>query len=128
MGTPLYRRLATLIEARNNCEDRNPEWHARHTDTILALVREHMPSGSGFDAGTEIKLEGCMPDRLCFATSFHHMNEHGSYTHWTEHKVIVTPSLAHGYNLRITGRNVNGIVDYIGEAFGTALSTDVADY
>jgi hypothetical protein len=54
------------------------------------------------------------------------MNEQGSYDGWTEHTVIVTPSLAMGYRLRITGRDRNGIKEYMHDVFNAALNEDTA--
>jgi hypothetical protein len=128
---PLYKRLAGLVGAYNRCisKDANEsqrEWAGRHLDAIGALVKEHLPSGSGFDSGTKLDVERSGEERLVFSTSFHHMNEGGYYDGWSEHEVIVTPSLALGFNLRITGRDRNEIKDYMHQAFNAALSTDVA--
>lgn len=124
--TPLYRRLASLLQAARNCDAaKNAEWAARHRNTIRDLVKQHMPEGSGFDSGTELDEDASTPEKLVFTTSFHHMNDGGMYDGWTEHKVTVTPSLAFGYELRVSGRDRNGIKDYIAETFGHALDTEV---
>jgi hypothetical protein len=94
-------------------------------DLARHLVKDYLPSGSGFDAGTTLDEGASSPDKLVFDTSFHHMDEHGGYDGWTEHKVIVTPSLAHGCDLRVTGRDRNDIKSYIGETFAHALDTEV---
>ena len=91
---PLYRSLAIKIEARNHCHKTgNAEWFGKHSDAILRLVNRFMPSGSGIDSGTTIDIEFSRPNRIIFNTSFHHMDENGSYDGWTKHDVIVTPSL-----------------------------------
>lgn len=126
MEQPLYRQIASLLLAIENCERAgNAEWKARHGETIRALVREHMPSGSGFDNGTTLEFERSRPDRLVFLTAFHHMDEVGGYAGWSDHTVIVTPSLAFPFDLRATGRDRNGIKDYIAETFKIALQTVV---
>ena len=52
------------------------------------------------------------------------MTEHGYYDGWTEHDVIVTPSLrSPGFSLRITGRNRRDIKEYIADAFHDALAS-----
>lgn len=112
-----YSAIASAMLARANCErSGNSEWFDRHTDRILDLVREHAPSGSGFDSGTSFSFDASRPDRLVFFTSFHHMSEHGYYDGWSEHTVIVTPDFS-GVNIRVTGRDRNDIKDYIGEVF-----------
>lgn len=124
--TPLYRRLASLLDSADRCDAaNNTEWATRHRNTLRALVKQHMPSGSGFDSGTKLDEDASTPDKLVFLTSFHHMNDCGMYDGWTEHKVTVTPSLAFGYDLRVSGRDRNGIKDYIAETFGHALDTEV---
>jgi hypothetical protein len=64
---------------------------------------------------------------LVIVTSYHHMNDAGMYDGWTDHKVIVTPSLVHGFVLRITGRNRNDIKEYIADLFQQSLMADAPD-
>jgi hypothetical protein len=105
---------------------KHAEWFDKHEDKILALVKEHMPSGSGFDSGTTIDFDASHAEKLVFSMSFHHMNNNGYYDGWTEHTVTVTPSFQ-GINLRISGRNRNDIKEYIHETFMYALMVDVTD-
>lgn len=128
MERPLYQALATKIQAILNCQESgNMEWEQRHAESVDSLTKQHMPSGGGFDSGTQFDDVASKPERLVFTTSFHHMNDVGSYDGWTDHSVIVTPSLANGFNLRITGRNRNDIKDYIHESFDVALRTIVSE-
>jgi len=125
---PVYKRLAQLVDARLRCmADDKPlvrkDWGKKHEDRILALVKEHMPSGSGFDNGTKIDLDRSSGERLVFDTAFHHMDEHGGYAGWTEHTVTVTPSLAFGTRIKIGGKNRNDIKEHMHECFSTALDT-----
>jgi len=122
----LYQELASLICAIENCHrSGNIDWLNKHTDRLGALVKEHMPSGSGFDLGTSFDEDNSTTERLIFHTSFHHMNDGGYYDGWTSHSVVVTPSLAFGFNLKVTGRDRRDIKDYIGETFHAALNSDV---
>jgi hypothetical protein len=127
MARYLYSELASIVDAMHTCQ-RNPaqygEWADKHAETISALVRNHMPSGSGFDCGTTLDTELSHAEKLVFTTSFHHMDENGYYCGWTEHTVIVTPSFS-GFNLRISGRNRNDIKEYIHDAFSSALRTEL---
>ena len=121
----LYRKIASLLEAIKNCSEvNNTEWEAKHTAKLYELVSEYMPSGSGFDAGTQIDKDESNASKITFDTSFHHMDEHGGYTNWTCHKVIITPSF-HGIDVRVTGRDKNQIKEYIAETFYTALTHDI---
>ena len=124
---PLYQQLAQLVGARLRClaSAKDPpqrhEWFHKHEDKILVLVKEHMPSGSGFDNGTKIDLDRSTEERLVFATAFHHMDENGFYDGWTDHTVTVRGSLAFGFRLTISGRDRNQIKDYVHESFEHAL-------
>lgn len=122
----LYRELASLVRARLNCEEAgNKEWFEKHEARIKELVENYMPSGSGFDCGTQLDLDESTPEKLVFYTDFHHMNEAGYYDGWTEHRITVRPSLAFGFTLTISGKNRNEIKDYIHQAFDCALDEEV---
>lgn len=121
---PLYRLLAQTAMAYHNCLGRgesHADWTHNHRTLLEKLVREHMPSGSGVDDGTKIDLEKSTGEKLVFITWFHHMNEAGYYTKWTDHVVTVTPSLAFDITLKISGFDYNGIKDYLGDLFYSAL-------
>ena len=122
----LFSKIANLLLAAENCDkSNNAEWSTKHRQTIRELVKEHMPSGAGFDAGTSLDEEGSKPEKLVFNAPFHHMDENGFYDGWTDHLIIVTPSLVSGYALKITGRDRNGIKEDIAEVFSNALKMEV---
>lgn len=124
MKKALYREIAGVAQARDNCiKSGNHTWKTKHACRLVDIEREHLPSGSGFDNGTTI--ESATDQRIVFRTSFHHMNEGGYYDGWTEHSVIVTPSLSSGFCIRVTGRNRNDIKDYIAELFDGVLREEV---
>jgi len=124
--TPLYQELASLITARNNCiKSNNGERLDKHGASIEHLVRNYMPSGSGIDCGTKLDLDASKPNRLVFYFSYHHMNDVGMYDSWTEHTLIVTPSLISGIDLRITGRDRNQIKEYLYETYQYCLMSEV---
>lgn len=113
-----YSKIASLFHAYLTCVDSgNTEWEDKHSDTIEFLVKNFFPSGSGFDSGTEFDFDKSKPERLIFKAPFHHMDDMGGYDGWTEHEVIITPSLELGYKMRVTGKNKNGIKEYITECF-----------
>jgi hypothetical protein len=118
----LYKQLASAIQARKNCEQAgNTEWHAKHSETIVQLVADFMPSGSGWDEGTKIDVDASHADKFVFYGAFHHMNDGGFYDGWTTHVVTVTPSLLNDFNIRISGRDRNDIKEYLHEMFSTCL-------
>lgn len=92
-------------------------------DQIRHMVREFLPSGSGFDGGTQFNQAKSTPDKLVFETEYHHMNE-GFYDGWSKHTITVKPSFG-GFHMTISGKNRNDIKDYIGQVFDCALR-DVA--
>jgi hypothetical protein len=127
----LYSEIAALIAARQNCSKdleyhrgqntATAEWFDKHESRILELVKEHMPSGSGFDNGTTIDLDKSHSDKLVFHTSYHHMHDSGMYDGWTEHTIVLTPSFLGHFDMRISGHNRNEIKDYIADTFRIAL-------
>ena len=122
----LYRELASLVQARLNCaESGSVEGFEKHKARIRHLVTHFMPSGSGFDCGTQLDLDESTPEKLVFYTDFHHMNEAGYYDGWTEHRITVRPSLAFGFTLTISGKNRNEIKDYIHQVFDCALNEEI---
>lgn len=123
MNKQLYARIASTIGARANCAqkmDTHAEWFGRHSDKLREIERNELPSGSGFDSGTVIDLDASTDNKLVFTTAFHHMNDHG-YTRWTHHTVTVRPSFVHTLDIHISGRDYNGIKEYIAEVFDHAL-------
>lgn len=123
-----YQVLARAAGAYHRCvAAKNSEWETRWKEQIESIVADHFPRGSGFDSGTKLDIDESHDDRLVFATSFHHMNEDGMYDGWTEHMVIVTPSLGLDFRLKVTGRNRNEIKEYICECFSESLSTELPD-
>jgi hypothetical protein len=122
------QKIASTLAALQNCRDNgNSEWLARHAETLATIERNKLPSGSGVDSGTTVDVEGCTPDRLRFLVSFHHMNDCGMYDGWTEHVVTVRASLVHGLDIRVSGRDRDGIKDYLADVFQTALTADYTD-
>lgn len=122
----VYSEIAKLLAAMNNCkESGNIEWEEKHREKIKEIVKQYFPSGSGFDAGTLFVWDESNPNYLVFRTSFHHMNDDGYYDGWTDHRVTVTPDLAWGFELKITGEDRNDIKNYILECFDEALSSEL---
>ncbi len=114
----LYQVIASTIQAKENCsKSGNHEWYSRHEDTLADIERNELPSGSGIDCGTRIILDECTPNKIVLGLQYHHMNDNGFYDGWTEHRVIVTPSLSNDINIKITGRDRNQIKDYLADVY-----------
>jgi hypothetical protein len=126
MKTTVAKQIASLLEARKNCEQsNNQEWFGKHAQAIQDIAANFMPSGAGWDMGTKIDLDASQADKLVFYGSYHHMDDAGYYDGWTEHTIVVTPSLLSNINLRISGRNRNDIKEYLHETFYYALMEEV---
>ena len=123
-----YQVIATALAARNNCkaspEGESHPWYEKWTE---AIEREtgNLPSGSGIDSGVKFDFDKSTPEKLVFNFGYHHMNECGMYDGWTDHSLIVIPSLQFGFTLRISGKDRNDIKDYLHETFQYALSEEV---
>lgn len=121
----IYEAIAIACEARRNCESSgNREWEDRWYDRIRSIQRNFLPSGSGFDTGTEIDMDSTAK-QIKLAVGFHHMDDGGSYDGWTDHIIYVRPNLAHRIDLSISGRNRNDIKSYIGDTFHAALDAGI---
>jgi len=123
---PRYQALARCLDHIQRVRD-EPRFAAalERSEERLERLMETAPSGSGFDAGTSVDTD--RSDVLIFSASFHHMDDAGYYGGWTEHTVRVKPSLAWGFDLTVSGRDRNGIKDYIGETFADWLN-EMVDY
>lgn len=141
---PLYAILASALQALHTCNDRaessrtsfahtgveNIDGNKQHwlnmidmhADKIESLCKQYLPHGSGFDSGCTMDMEASKPNRLIFSADFHHMNDNGYYDGWSTHQVILTPDLAFGFTMRITGRDRRQIKDYIAGTFHSVLS------
>jgi hypothetical protein len=120
MTKTLTEAIAATLSARTNCIVNSTVWQDRHEKTIKRL-EQTLPSGAGFDRGTQIDLDRSTSHKIIFNTSFHHMNGDGIYCEWSKHTVIVTPSFLGRFDVRVTGRNVRDIKDYIAETFYQVL-------
>ena len=124
---PRYMALARCFDHIERVQDQ-PQYAValERSQERLAHLLDSAPSGSGFDSGTT--LDGLTKTgALLFSTAFHHMTGAGYYDGWTYHTVRVIPSLAWGYDLRVTGKDRNGIKDYIADTFACWLN-ELVDY
>lgn len=120
--------FANTVRACQVCN----ETYKSEAENKLNKMIENLPSGSGFDIGTNFEYKdkaNKQPDKkLVFNTSFHHMDENGFYDGWTEHKIIITSSLLYGYDLKVTGINKNDIKDYIRQTFDNCFFMPEIEY
>lgn len=125
MTVPLYRAIVQALVALETSLSRgNAEWVPRW-NTVLREYDKMLPRGSGLDNGSVLVKAESDSEKLVIETSFHHMNDDGFYDGWTEHRVIVKPSLLHGINVAVSGRDRRDIKVYIAEVFTEALLSEV---
>lgn len=127
---PLYQAIASALSTIERCKSPSANssqqsWVERHEERLDAMLKL-LPSGSGIDSGTKLLEHECKSNKLVFQADYHHMNDVGMYDGWTQHKVIITPSLEYGYVIRITGRDRNAIKNYLHDVFDNAMSLPVA--
>lgn len=60
-----------------------------------------------------------------FDVAFHHMNESGYYDGWTGHTITVKASLSHKFTLTISGRDRNGIKEYLHDTYNSWLDEEM---
>lgn len=126
MKTTVVKEIASKVQARLNCiQSGNTEWKLKHEQHAEALCKGFLPSGSGVDTGTKLDFDKSTAEKLVFTFGYHHMNENGMYSGWTDHKAIVTASLVFGIEIKITGRNRNGIKEYLNDRFDSDLSREI---
>lgn len=126
MKVTTYAWIARTLIALKNCEkEGKTEWAAKHRRTLLYIADNHLPSGSGIDGGCKIDADASTPNKIVIRMSFHHMNEHGYYSGWTDHTVTVTPSLPFGIDIKISGRDRKQIKDYLYEVFHGDLTMEL---
>lgn len=95
----VYQELARLVDAYHRCKRENNDFAYNHEDIITSIVRHHLPNSSGFT--TEIELEKSNIDKLVFDCQYHVMNEVGYYCGYIYFTIVITPSLAYGFNIKI---------------------------
>jgi hypothetical protein len=133
---PLYVHLAVLVQAIRNCQARPDDsvaayWLGVHTDKLEGLVKNHMPSGSGIDSGVKIQLPRCNDKFLAFESSYHMMDENGSYCGWMDFLVHAHASLQSGIDVDVhqaigaDPADYDKHADYLSEVFQTALTAEV---
>ena len=123
----ILRAFAESLQAMRNCEKSgNAEWHGRWSSYIAKLQAE-LPHGSGLDGKVEFIIDKCNATRVVIFAEFHHMDSNGYYDGWTDHEIIVTATHC-GLCIDVTGRDRNGIKDYLAELFYDALTRPVPEF
>ena len=128
MKRKLYQVIANKLQAMKNLEKDDPNgWYDKHAKSIEDLIKDHFPHGSGFDGDVRIDTNLSNPEKLVFFAEFHHMNENGYYDGWSTLKVVVKPSLAWGFDFKLTGikRKYRYDAEYYYSMFHSFLETEI---
>jgi hypothetical protein len=134
MARIVYKEIASILIAISNCARNMP--HTEGAPTIWAqiwpnvlddIIKEYLPSGSGIDNGTKLDIEKSNRDRLVFNIAFHCMDSNGYYAGWRDYVLTVKPSLPFDIDLKITGRDYNGLKDYLYEIYQYALNREIPE-
>ena len=109
----VYQKLGSLLQKRVEARG----WHAKCSPSfkLAALgriaaagedlkqhVTDHLPSGSGFDAGCELDFLASHPSKVVIRFGYHHMNDLGYYVGWTHWKLEIRPLGFTDYSTRLT--------------------------
>ena len=122
----VYEEIASLIIAIDNCNQAgNWEWMEKHESRIEEIASSYLPSGSGFDSGSTVNIGDSTRNKIVINSSYHHMDEMGGYDGWTDITVVVTPSLAFGFDIKIKTPGIPTKYrmdrDHYHECFSTSL-------
>lgn len=121
MKTKLISKIASLIDARENCKKDNPIWFEKHSDYLNEISKKYLPSGSGIDSGCNIEPELSNKNRIIITFGYHFMDENGYYDGWEHYRLICKPTF-NGIDMKIVGKNKNGIKDYLYDTFDYCLN------
>ena len=113
METINLSELANLINAIKHCKPAYQDLANSTIDEMDSLL----PHGSGIDGICEIDRNNSTIDKIIVNLEYHHLNDAGYYEGWTSHQVILTPSFIGGFDLKVTGKDKNGIKDYLSNLF-----------
>lgn len=131
----VYQALARTFAAWQHCQSSkvSNRFATQHEQTIINLIRETSPSGSGIDSGVDFDFNESKNDNLVISFDYHHMNGDGFYCGWTSQTLTIKPSLQSGFELCCT---VNGkpddedcgedsALDYFYDIFGEWLNSEI---
>lgn len=131
----LYQEMGQIIDARKNCEKSgNTEWFNKHTEYLEKYLIEKLPHGSGLDYTWNYDYNKSNANKVVLTMSFYAMNDVGMYDRVIDFTVTITPSLAHNFDLLISGNfgKYQDIKEYLydilTEAFNQDIDINVGEY
>ena len=98
----VYEKISRVLSRYHNC---NQTYSDRADEQLKEIEQNLLPSGSGFDAGSEICRDKMNDEKFVILTAYHVMSEHGYYTGWIENiKITVKPAFVGGFDFSVKGR------------------------
>jgi len=124
----VYEEVARLIGAYQRCiETGNNEWAEKYLEKIESHIKD-LPNGSGIDGTTYLDFEKSSENKLVIHSEYHCMNGNGFYDGWVKFTITITPSLAFGFYLKITGnfgKYRELVIDYLVDTFYHAFNETI---
>lgn len=128
----VYQAIARALQARATCIQHGRTEQAEMWEERLEKLETYIPHGSGFDSGEAIDIEASEPEKIIINGAYHVMNESGMYDGYAIYRIIITPSLANEFDLKLIGssswsrrRSYDGLKDYILETYQETLENEI---
>lgn len=102
----LYQKIAKVLSQKNT----------PLKEKELALLVELLPIGNAIETECDLLLNSTKKRIVIFTAYWHPIMKE-----WINHQVIITPSFEGEIDIRVTGKNVNNIKQYLHDVFREAL-------
>ena len=102
----LYQKIARVASQKNAMLKRDE----------FVMLQKLLPIGNGIEKECVILLKST-EKRIVIDTAYWHYET----SRWTDHQIVITPSFEGEINIRVTGKNVDNIKEYLHEVFREAL-------
>ena len=125
----VYKEIASiLIAIGGNCaKSSNTEWAKIWPEVLDYIIDNYLPHGSGIDNGIRINKDKSSANKIVLEFGFHKMDSNGSYCGWQDYTLYIRPSLAFDIDLRLRGRDYQGLKDYLYELFQYSLTREIPE-
>jgi hypothetical protein len=124
----VYKEIASILIAIGNCATSNNEtWAYIWPNVLDDIIKNYLPHGSGIDNGVTVNKDKSSPNKIVLEFGFHEMDSNGYYCGWADYTLYVRPSLAFDIDLKLHGRDYNGLKDYLYELFQYMLMREIPE-
>ena len=96
-------------------------------ESRLDKLEKELPSGSGIDCGCKLDREKSGDSKVIITFDYHYMNGDGYYDGWLSFKAVITPTLSGYQEIKITGRDKQGLKDMLFDTFSSCLLETLVD-